>query len=297
VSEADGDGQTPLHGACASGCVGLARWLLTKGADLESAAEGLDGATPLHEACLNGRLELIKMLQQAGANMRACGNQQQDAVMVAAREGHVEIVRYLIEVCGLDLESTDVDGETPVHGAATEGYLDVIKYLHSAGASIEVADDDGDTPMHSACCCGHLQVAKWLVAHGAPADRPNSAGYAPIHVLLLAEAVDDDDDDDESDDEGSDDESDDEDEDEEATRERRRRRRVAKLLPVLIWLCEQGGRATRTSDGKTPLELAEAAKATDFASFLRDLSDEEDASATRAAASRSAPQPILEECD
>ena len=49
-------------------------------------------------------------------------------------------------------------GQTPVHAAAREGYLDVLQYLYGAGFDMAGADGEGKTPLHHAPI-GHGQAA------------------------------------------------------------------------------------------------------------------------------------------
>ncbi|KAL0170485.1 hypothetical protein M9458_035081, partial [Cirrhinus mrigala] len=42
------------------------------------------------------------------------------------------------------------DGRTPLHIAACEGHLNVVRYLLNKGVTINVKDRFGDTPLHNA---------------------------------------------------------------------------------------------------------------------------------------------------
>ena len=60
-----------------------------------------------------------------------CTNAQDklNALHLAARGGHVEIVKYLIPNFGDRKYNLDNDGNTCLHNAAEEGHLAVVKYL------------------------------------------------------------------------------------------------------------------------------------------------------------------------
>jgi hypothetical protein len=58
----------------------------------------------------------------------------------------IEAIELLLEL-GLDINATAADGRTAVHGAALQGYDDVIKHLASRGAVLDVKDKQGFTPV------------------------------------------------------------------------------------------------------------------------------------------------------
>lgn len=86
-------------------------------------------------------------------------------LFIACKRGNVEIVEYLITVCGADIEQRgkyEVPDErsvhcvTPLWCAAVSGKLPVIKCLISHGAEINAVSDSGSTPVRSACFMTHL---------------------------------------------------------------------------------------------------------------------------------------------
>jgi 60kDa lysophospholipase len=51
---------------------------------------------------------------------------------------------------GANLLATDFDGRTLLHVAASEGQLPVVEYLLSEGASVHMKDRNDNTPLMSA---------------------------------------------------------------------------------------------------------------------------------------------------
>uniref|UniRef100_A0AAQ5XIJ9 asparaginase n=1 Tax=Amphiprion ocellaris TaxID=80972 RepID=A0AAQ5XIJ9_AMPOC len=67
----------------------------------------------------------------------------------AAKIGDIEALEALKEM-GSNLCLGDYDGRTPLHIAACEGHLKLVKYLLSHGASVYAKDRYGDTPLCNA---------------------------------------------------------------------------------------------------------------------------------------------------
>jgi len=101
-------------------------------------------------------------------------------IWVAASDGDLQRVQYLIEHEGLSPNVPDANTYTPMHAAASYGHTGLLEYLVSKGGDVNVTDEDGDTPLYTV---ETLEVAKWLVDHGAIVDRVNSEGISPAQHL------------------------------------------------------------------------------------------------------------------
>ena len=124
-------GRTLLHYASGAGCLPMVELLLRLGTDPDVPDAG--GHPPLY----------------AGAN--ECGSDAGPA-----------IVRALVKA-GADVNAArGVMRTTALHTAARRGHLEIARTLLDCGASIEVADRKGNTPLERAVNCRKLQVAQLL---------------------------------------------------------------------------------------------------------------------------------------
>ncbi|KXZ42561.1 hypothetical protein GPECTOR_135g625 [Gonium pectorale] len=96
----------------------------------------------------------------------------------AASNGHLEVVKELL-AAGADVKAADKDGESPLHVAASEGHPGVVKVLLAAGADVKA---DGETPLQLAAFKGHLKVVKELLSAGADVKAADWFGRTPLHA-------------------------------------------------------------------------------------------------------------------
>ena len=107
-------------------------------------------------------------------------------LFVACKKGNLEIVEYLIETCGADIEQKGtyevVDDKTshrvsPIWCAAVSGRLNIVKCLVKHGADVNSVSDTGSTPVRSACFMTHQEIVQFLVEQaGADIQLPNYNG-------------------------------------------------------------------------------------------------------------------------
>ena len=92
-----------------------------------------------------GHLEVVRLLLEAGADKEAATiDGATTALIVAAGSGHLEVVRLLLEA-GADKDAATTDGATALLYATHNGHLEVVRLLLEAGADKEAAMIDGDT--------------------------------------------------------------------------------------------------------------------------------------------------------
>jgi ankyrin repeat protein len=85
---------------------------------------------------------------------------------------------------GADKEAADAEGSTPLHVAAHQGHVPVVKTLIELGADKEASTAEGSTPLHVAAWRGHVEVVKTLVELKADIGALTNSGETPLQLSI-----------------------------------------------------------------------------------------------------------------
>ena len=121
-----------LHYAAEHDKVGLAKYLLNRGADYE--ARTISQFTPLHWAALRGSRAVAELLLDRGAEIDARDENQRTPLHWAARNNILAVAELLLDR-GANYEAREIWQQTPLHLAAREDSQAVAELLRSRGAT------------------------------------------------------------------------------------------------------------------------------------------------------------------
>ena len=113
--------------------------------------------------------------------------QNDTPIHIASKNGHLEIVKYLIENRKVNKEIKGWYGKTPLHYACEKGHQPIVEYLILQRANVNVKDDYGWTPLHYACATGQASIVEYLISKGANIEAMDDtfAGWTPLHLASL----------------------------------------------------------------------------------------------------------------
>lgn len=155
-------GVSPLIAAIRHGQHAVARFFIENKVYIHQ--KGGKGRTPLFYACERRDEELVDLLLATTAEVKVRDGVGQTALIVAAQQGSVPIVRRLIEKCKEMVNFKDYLGQTALLVAAAGGYLEVVKELVLRGnADVSLADHDGVKPVSMAKMKGHQDCVDFLM--------------------------------------------------------------------------------------------------------------------------------------
>ena len=115
---------------------------------------------------------------------RADPNERDDhgwsPVIMAAKEGHVEVLRTLI-ASGSMVNPPDIS-HTAIRGAAIAGHAACIGMLIEAQAAVNQVSAGGRTALMGAAMNGHATALALLLEHGAEAGAVNDFGETAMEL-------------------------------------------------------------------------------------------------------------------
>ncbi len=100
-------------------------------------------------------------------------------VLQAALAEDADRVRLLLEH-----KPRDARGRTPLHVAAEEGNVKIVKILLANGANVHDQDNAGRTPLYIAAQFGSVEAARLLLDLGANANALDHEHFSPLHKAI-----------------------------------------------------------------------------------------------------------------
>ena len=146
-----------------------------------------DGDTALVLAAVNGHVEVVRaLLEHPGIAVNATNNYGGTALVYAAYWDHVEVVRALLQQQAIAVNAADNEGRTALMGAAYWARVEVVRALleHQAIA-VNAADNAGRTALMRAASRGLVEVVRALLEQ--PGIAVNAADNAGRTALVIAQ--------------------------------------------------------------------------------------------------------------
>src|SRR4029079_9014086 len=103
-------------------------------------------------------LAMIAAFLKAGADVNSRDEYGSTALSRASYRGNKDLVKLLLAQPGIKLDQTNVDGETALMMAAENGHAEIVDMLLKAGADVSLILGFASqaTPSSSLCDCGTL---------------------------------------------------------------------------------------------------------------------------------------------
>ncbi|XP_041048785.1 probable protein S-acyltransferase 23 [Carcharodon carcharias] len=137
--------QRPIHWAAVKGLISVIDVLLQAGVSVDERDKR--GCTPLIIASQCGHIALCCYLMGKGARLQACDSEGDNALHWASFKGHCELTCLLI-YSGFNPRQLDGFGQTPLHLAVLSGDLLTVQLLcEQNGVELETEDKSGNTPL------------------------------------------------------------------------------------------------------------------------------------------------------
>ncbi|WP_421955248.1 ankyrin repeat domain-containing protein [Polaromonas sp.] len=115
-------------------------------------------------------------------NLNILNRQGESPLMLAALKGQLDLASQMVEK-GADVNKT---GWTPLHYAASNSNLPLIKLLLENSAYIDAESPNGTTPLMMASMYGSAEAVKLLLEEGADPQLKNQQGMTAIQFAQRA---------------------------------------------------------------------------------------------------------------
>lgn len=205
-------GMSHLHFAVLSGNIGIVKYVLKYYKNVNAKNEKIIEyqKTPLSIAFHEGYLEIIELLIENGANLE---KDLDKYIRWTLEYGHTEVLQFLIDK-GVELNYTyqngyrsihyavsgnkktfklflskcnnihekTANGEQPIHLAAENRDISILKILIENGANVNSITEEGKTPIFYAIKSSCYDGLKLLYKNGADLNREDRFGNLPIHI-------------------------------------------------------------------------------------------------------------------
>ena len=178
-----------IHIAAYNGNSGVVRLLCQEyGVDVNcSTSETVEeaprkGITPLEWAARMGHTEVVKALLENKADMNI--SRPTDSVTpltIAAQNGHTEVVKLLLDNKA-DVNASTHTGATPLYVAAQKGHTEVMKLLLANKGDVNARKHNGVTPLYIAAQNGHTEVVELLFANKADVNASKNNRATPLFI-------------------------------------------------------------------------------------------------------------------
>lgn len=167
-----GEGYTLLKYSAEGVRPEMVRALLDMGADTDAETRRYS-TTPLYVAVQQDDLEIARLLLEAGANPNA---QNADRWFPLANAQSIDMVQLLLDY-GADIHLTDERG---MDALQDQDDPEVAAYLIEAGAQVNPDKGQAGAPLHEAARDGNLEMMRLLLQRGANVDQAMSWGETAL---------------------------------------------------------------------------------------------------------------------
>ncbi|WP_343289447.1 ankyrin repeat domain-containing protein [Wolbachia endosymbiont of Encarsia formosa] len=168
----DRAGFTALHKAAYSGQLAVVELLISREADVH--ARTIEGSTPLHSAIMSENKTTVKAIVEelikAGADPDIKDyTDGKTPLHIAAQNGLVEVVKVLLDTQKIEIDAKDnTFGNIALQAAAQNGHTEIVELLISTKkVDVNTTDKENFTPLYSAAQNRHKAVVKLLLSNGA----------------------------------------------------------------------------------------------------------------------------------
>ncbi|KAL9956861.1 hypothetical protein ACROYT_G038409 [Oculina patagonica] len=135
----------------------------------------------LHSAVRGGNVAIIETVLARGLDIESKNSYGSTPLMVAALNCKMEVVNYLLDK-GADPSLTGEYGKNLLHFASQGGNVAIIETMLSRGLDVNSKDSCGNTPTMFAASSGKIEAVNYLLDRGADLSLTSKNGKNLLHM-------------------------------------------------------------------------------------------------------------------
>ncbi|KAG0241203.1 hypothetical protein BGW41_006196 [Actinomortierella wolfii] len=170
--------------ACIDGNAELVSRIASKFDNVQKMSEPdpVHGRSPLMTAARYGHDAVVERLLQLGHDQDEISRDPHDnnILMIAAQHGHIAVFERYARAFPRVVHLTNNQGRTALIAAARYGHVEMVKILLDLDADINHQDNDGATALHCAAAYGNLQCIEVLIQRGIDTTIKNQDGWTAL---------------------------------------------------------------------------------------------------------------------
>ena len=149
----------------------------------------LDFFTPLHFFASIGNLSMVQQLTEEIMKNSRNSDPSYTPLHEAAANGQLHVVKYLVTI--FDLNQKEENGVTALHLAARKGYIKTVKFLAEHSESPFIADKFGHNVIHVAAMYGQVEIIELFVrdTEGLFVKESNEFGTVQSKTVTLMSKI------------------------------------------------------------------------------------------------------------
>lgn len=180
----DEHGRSPLYFAAETGAIETVAYFLEHKVEITPST---NKSLPLHIACANGHMEVAELLANT-ENVNTPGFLGRTSLSDAALSGNLLLVKFLVDL-GAELDSMDVNGNTPLLLSLFRKHLGVATFLLDQGADPMIGNKTGHTPLHLAAFHGLPDLVSALLCRRCPGFVLDNYNRTPLANAVLSAKI------------------------------------------------------------------------------------------------------------